>query len=176
MNYRRGFRRAYIVCSVLWIVLAVVLSVLGRPKPRGEGFVVDKRLVDLGKMISDGMAGKIVHPREFAAAIKAINPLPADKRTWTDGQVIRDFAATNPHLGLDKWLFDLSDQDAAQASTPASSAGAKPPQPLSENSGRYWGTRFAVTLIPPAIGYFILFVVAPWVYRGFVSKEHSIKQ
>jgi hypothetical protein len=36
-----------------------------------------------------------------------------------------------------------------------------------ESPVQYWSERLALMLIPPSGGYFILFLVLPWIWRGF---------
>lgn len=168
MSYRRGFQRVYVVCSVLWFVLVLVVSVLDRPKPRSEGFMVDQAMTDVEKMIADGLrTGKPVKVEDLGAAIRKQAPQLSG---MGDVELVKSLGALNPHLRLNDLLIDAPDTGASpSAPTPAPvSAGAKTTPPISEDSGRYWRIRAAVTLMPPVVGYFILFLVAPWVYRGFM--------
>lgn len=40
-----------------------------------------------------------------------------------------------------------------------------PPEP--EELVRYWSVQGTIAVGPPAVGYLLLFVVLPWIYRGF---------
>ena len=47
----------------------------------------------------------------------------------------------------------------------------QPPYP--EELSRYWTVQGAVVVGPPLVGYLLLFVVVPWIYRGFKPAKHN---
>jgi hypothetical protein len=40
------------------------------------------------------------------------------------------------------------------------------------SSLRYWERRWGIAFLPPALFYFFLFLVAPWISQGFRSATH----
>jgi hypothetical protein len=36
---------------------------------------------------------------------------------------------------------------------------------------KYWGLMSAIAFGPPVIGYFVLFSILPWIWRGFAKEQ-----
>lgn len=152
LNYRRGAQRIYLVLSVLWVGVIAAVSVAGRPDtaaPRKNDPVVSS--VDPG---SRGDTGKdwfsrnAPQPQIWDEHGKPIylddkgNPIPS----------FDDFVKESERSG-DWKLWKQGEKGKSQSTT------------------RYWEAQSALALMPPIVGYLLLFGILPWIGRGFRSTQ-----
>jgi len=168
MNYRRGFQRVYAVLAAVWVALVLLVSIRDRPKPidwsaaaRESGGVVD--LSSLGFVPDKDQPLASVGGETFK-----------DR----NGHVVTSFDPKDlsPEPSKDaKRSGNISGWSFADEPKPPNKADSPPTLPRDfsgwdtspEVRTRYWATRSAVGLLPPALLYLFLFQVIPWVYRGF---------
>lgn len=133
MNYRRGFHRVYVVCSVLWIGVMLALAVRDRPRKIDYDALAKK----YGAVEVDPNSPFTVSPEDFLRH-------EAEKAKQ---KVTRDETRA-PSSADKKWIVASE-------------------TPLPSMYLQFWETRSSIALLPPTVGYLLLFVVVPWVYRGF---------
>jgi hypothetical protein len=146
MNYRRGFQRIYALLTVGWV--AALLFAL--PPYR---LIFWEPPIDYDALaITAGATDDSYATRVRDTKAMAVPPPP--------GYV----------LDHSKAWYEAREKQTGWASTDDySTSKQSPPGPLGPSrTGKFlWLT--ALLFGPPALGYFSLFYVGPWIYRGFRS-------
>lgn len=171
MNYRGGFQRLYGVFTVAWV--ASVLYIV--PTGRLEFWSVAQSTLDPAQSILDPVQiPKSVKNSAWQAYYdsatteeleKALNkmPLPTEAKAdlWDAKNAETQWASTaNLPPGH---TLDVPTTPPVTASKSRSSAVSPPPE--SRTRKLFWLA--GVLFFAPATGYFLLFYVVGWVYRGF---------
>lgn len=143
MNYRRGFQRVYVVCSVLWIVGVLTISVRNRP-----------RTIDYDT------------PAKKAGAIEVdpskVTDLPPDAVDVPNTKANTPFVPPP----LSSYKGDApEDHPAIQSDNGPLRIVRSEPPPGAVRS--YWIARSEIIVLPPSVIYSFVFYIVPWVYRGF---------
>ena len=151
MNYRRGFQRVYAVLTVAWIGVLLLALPADRvkfwQKQQGEASLAD---VDLGK---SGIA------------------ITAPPSTLTDADIAaRDKSPTeNAPPPLPKGAVPLP-----PGFTPVPADSFVPDEPAAVESRTQKFLWLASVLFgPPLAGYAAIFMVIPWIFRGFRAGTPS---
>lgn len=145
MNYRRGFQRIYAVLTVGWIATSLFALPPYRLRFWGPPIDYDPLAIKAGA-IDDSYATRVRDTKAMAV------PPP--------GYI----------LDHSKAWYEAREKQAGWASTDDYSTSKQSPLgPLGPSRIGKLLRLVALLLGPPALGYFSLFYVGPWIYRGFRS-------
>jgi hypothetical protein len=143
MNYRRGLQRFYVVLVICWIAFVVVATQSGRWRP----WPYMPR------------ASWEVPPHDPA--------VPAPQGKWeieSETPIVPPTSASKPRptksdgpdfVSPEKFLHDAALQEERHRSIIR------------------WSWVTGLAIVPSALGYVLLFYVAPWIYRGFRPGTHK---
>jgi hypothetical protein len=186
MNYRRGLQRVYAVLTVGWIVTLLFAQPPNRLKfwslpidydalAKKAGAISSSPPVDYDALAQQARA--ISSSVDYTAVTKQFGGTPVAPSAQTGKDW---FAANAPKSSepfrpppLSSWkgsAADSSDAGTFKLAPPSSWQGPADLSSLGYTETSRLGKLLwllGVLLIPPAIGYGLLFYLARWVYRGF---------
>jgi hypothetical protein len=140
LNYRVGLQRVFAVVCAAWLTVVVAIAIHERPRT------------------------KTTTARDFIAAECSDRyqlPRLSDEKLLICRRLLERRQQVIKNANPDRWTQIFNEADADEQSVTV--------QPDASTVRVYWAQCAAVAIGPPVFGYAVLFIVVPWIGRGFRS-------